>query len=356
MISNNLKLVNRDFELLKEEEEKINYYYKPNYFQKNKNWKRHLNFSEIKRDFIRDIIDYGFCPYNEKTSEEQMKNKFLKKISKERNHDYINHIKKINLFMNKKLTDNKHKLNENNKIKDSSIKRIPKIKEYNNKSFLAGLYKSIKETNSVNSMKNLSSNSNGFNKKTITKIVKFSRDDIIDINKMKKNKLLENELNKSFSFESDYDNKNNKYNNDLLSIYKKNIKKLESKKLENNKNFSIPNSNKRKNILFNVKSSSFYNTQIMKNFLKNKNPFIKSNKIKKRNAFLIKDNSISTIPIKGKNYFYFLLKINNNQKIPKNFNIKKINDSNEDLENSSKGIFKRAIKYDYLARKYKQFK
>lgn len=301
MIANNLKLVNRAFELLKEE--KINYYYNPIYFRKNKSWKRHLNFSEIKKDFIRDIIDYGFCPYNEKTTEEQMKNKVLKKIFQEKNHDYINHIKKLKLFKNKNLTDNKHKLNENSKIKDKEIKQIPKIKEYNNKSFLAGLYKSINGENVLNNKRNISANNSGFNEsnKRLTKIVKFSRDDIIDIIKMKKNKLLENEQNKSFSFQSDYDNKNSSVNNNnLISIYKKNIKNLENKKLDNNNNYFSHN----KNIL-NIKSSSFYNKQIMKNVLKNINSIRKIYKIKKNNSILIKDRSISTMPMKGKTNYVF---------------------------------------------------
>ena len=355
---NNLKLVNKAFELLKEKEDKINYYYKPNYIQKNKNWKRHLNFSEIKKDFIKDIIDYGFSPYNKQTSDEQMKNKILKNLFKERNHDYSKHIKKLNIFMNKKLTNNKYKLKENNKIKDIEMKKIPKIKEYKNKSFLGGLYKHINEYNLNNSKRNLSANNSGFNenKNGLTKIVKFSRDDIIDIVKMKKIKLLENELNKSFSFESDYDDNKNKINNDLLSLYKKNIKQLEDNKVKISNNFSY---NKHKSMILNLKSSSFYNTQIFKNALrykiKNGKPIKKISKIKNSNSSLIKDNSKTTMPTQDKKYFCSILKINNYQHIPKKLRNNR-NKSIEKLENASGGIFKIAVKYDYLTKKYRHLK
>ena len=238
------------------------------------------------------------------------------------------------------------------------MKKIPKIKEYNNKSFLGGLYKYINEYNFNNSKRNLSANNNiiNENKNGLTKIVKFSRDDIIDIVKMKKIKLLENELNKSFSFESDYDDNKNKINNDLLSLYKKNIKQLEDNKVKINNNFSY---NKHKSMILNLKSSSFYNTQIFKNALKykikNGKPIKKISKIKNSNSSLIKDNSKTTMPTQDKKYFYSILKINNYQHIPKKLRNNR-NKSIEKLENASGGIFKIAVKYDYLTKKYRHLK
>ena len=66
----NLKYILNERSLLKKEEEKINYYFEPIYKKENKYWKRHLNFSELKQDFTKDIINYGFSPYLPKTYQE----------------------------------------------------------------------------------------------------------------------------------------------------------------------------------------------------------------------------------------------------------------------------------------------
>ena len=362
---NNLKLVNTAFDLLKEEEAKINYYYEPIFLKNNKNWKRHLNFSELRKDYIKDIIDYGFSPYSEHTCEEQMKNKDIMKFYKERNHDYTIHIKKLNFFLkNKKNSDkllNNKMLSCGNYKRDTiKIKKIPKLKEYKSSSFLADLYKSINETNINNKNKRYTSANNSINKKK-AKIVKFSRDDIIDYKKLKKEKLLENELNKSFSYESNEYNKND--NEDYHSKYNKDsIIKIEKYNYKNyNQNYANNNINN-KSRTSNLKINSFYNLDIIRNSinenLKEIKPLRKILKMKSyNNNSLNKNNSNSTKFSKDKSITN-LLKINNHYSQKKQYKRYKYkrNTSIEKLENISGGIFKIAVKYDYLAKKYKNIK
>ena len=337
MILNNLKLVNKAFDLLKEKEAKINYYYEPIFSQKNKKWKRHLNFSELRQDFIKDIIDYGFCPYIERTCEEQMKSKDIMKFYKEKNHDFTRHIKKINFNLKNKISNDK-KLNnkilscENNKKADIKYKKIPKIITNKNNSFLSNLYNVIYETNINKNRKRNKSTNNSINK-IKAKIVKFSRDDIIDYKKIKKQKLKEDELNKSFSYESNEDG----------NVYK-DIKTLEKYSYKNYNKNNI--NNRQKN-----RMSSCCNSQIIKNpfinIVKPKKPNRKILKLKSyNNNSLIKNITNTTIFRINKNFFQ--------NKHNKRYNHK--NKSIEDLENISGGIFKIAVKYDYLSKKYKDIK
>ena len=360
MFINNLKLINKAFDVLKEEEEKINYYYEPRFSKNDNKWKRHMNFNELKKDFIKDINDYGFCPFIENTCEEQMKNKNIMKFSKERFHDYTNHIKKINNIINDKK--NLYKNYKSNscgsiKIKDIKLNKIPKIKD-KNILILSGLYNSMNETNfnNNNSKRNNSAsilNLKNKNKKRITKIVKFSRDDIFDYRRIKKDKLLENELNKSISFESDEDYKNN----DNCSLVEKNKTKIENNRIKILRNGIY---NKQKKLNNKIKIKSVCNSQIIKNpidkTLKCNQSIYKSSKKKKySNYYLMKDTSISALFGKGKKEMDYLLN-NNEYNIKHNMRYGKKIASIEKLENVSGGIFKIARKYDYFSKKNKKIK
>ena len=366
MFINNLKLINKAFDVLKEEEAKINYYYEPRFCKNNKNWKRHMNFYELKRDFIKDIIDYGFCPYIVNTSEEQMKNKNIMKFSKERNHDYINHIKKLNYLINNKKNlykKNNYKSNSCGSIKISKIKlqKIPKIKEYKEKSNLSALYNSTNEINTNGANKRINSanilNFKKKNKKILTKIVKFSRDEIFDYIKMKKDKLLENELNKSLSFESDEDYKNT----DNFTLVKNNQEQFRDKGIKILRNSIF---NKQTNFKNKIKIKSFCNSQIIKNsFGKN----LKSNqgnqsihKItnnqKDSNSYLMKDTSNSTFFGQGKKEIDYLLNSDKEYSNKHNMRYSQKITSIEKLEKASGGIFRIARKYDYFSKKNKKIK
>ena len=57
---NNIILIDRAFNKLYEAEKKINYEFEPIYNRENKNWKRNLFFKELKKDFIKDLKEFGF--------------------------------------------------------------------------------------------------------------------------------------------------------------------------------------------------------------------------------------------------------------------------------------------------------
>ena len=374
MIINNLKLVNRAFDLLKEEEAKINYYYEPRFFKKNKKWKRHLNFYELKKDFMKDRVDYGFCPYIEFTCEEQMKNKNIMKFYKQKKNDYSNYIKKLNYFFmhtkddsNKKTIKNtiSRGIKKKNQVK---IKKIPKIKDYNNKSLLNNLYSSIYGTNIKDDKRKINSANNLLNykikDKKITKIVKFSREDIIDYRLLKKDYLIKNDINNSFSFESKEEIKNN--NKEYYSLCPNNFY---DKKDNFYKNKSIMR-RRGKSMVSNAKMSSFYTSHILNNSTINKydkTPIHKINTIKShKNSCFIRKNILNSSKInisnsntlsqskKGFNTIIINKIDYSNDK--KNIKCNQKNNSIEKLENYSGGIFKNAVKYDYLTKKYKNIK
>ena len=76
---NNIKLIDKAFDKLNEVEKRINYEYEPIYDQKNEGWKRSLFYPELKRDFVKDVTEFGFCPYIPKAFVDQQK---IKNISK----------------------------------------------------------------------------------------------------------------------------------------------------------------------------------------------------------------------------------------------------------------------------------
>ena len=66
---NSIKILDKAFDYLNNEERKLNYEYDPRSEKKDESWKRHLFFFELKKDFIKDIQEFGFCPYIEKPYE-----------------------------------------------------------------------------------------------------------------------------------------------------------------------------------------------------------------------------------------------------------------------------------------------
>lgn len=368
MFINNLKLVNKAFEYLKDEEEKTNYYYEPIFPKKKKEWKRHFNFYDLKKDFVKEINDYGFSPYFHKTCEEQLKNKIILKFSKKKDYDYSKYIKKINNYINSTKKNKTPKTSNNSyehkrQNNDLSL-RIPKLKEYNSKSFLGNFYNIIHNRSTINKNKRKSnscvdiSEAKGKIKNIkMTKIVKFSRDGIVD-KKMKKEDLID--LDNSFIYE-----KKNKIKT-MYDIYKLN-NKLANKKNNSRSSDSSSSSNimsKDRNVMPpNIKVSTFYHSNSYKNLLKDDLKRIKSSKkiikfTKKENTFLTKKNNVNNSKIDSTNSTIFT------QNKKNYWNLQNINDYNSYSHNNNKkqelsiynekeGIFKKAIKYDYLSKKNK---
>ena len=308
MLINNLKLINKAFDLLKNEEEKTNYCYEPMFPKKNKEWKRHFNFCELKKDFIKEINDYGFSPYFHKTCEEQLKNKIILKFSKKKDYNYTKYIKKINKYINRTKKNGTSKIGnnlsyENKKHNDLSLK-IPKLKEYKSKSFLGNLYRAIHDESIINKNKRKSnscvesSETKGKIKNLkMTKIVKFSKEGFVD-KKMKKEGLIDSD--NSFIFE-----KKSKIKT-MYDLYKLN-NKISNKKNNYRSSDSSSSSNtynNDKNVapLLNFKVNTFYHSKLYNNLLKDDIKRIKSSKKitkfrKGENTFLTKKNNINNSTI-----------------------------------------------------------
>ena len=152
---NSLKIINKAFEFLEEEEKKINYEYEPHFEKEDDTWKRHLFFFELKKDFIKDVTEFGFCPYIQKPCREQRNDKNIMRFQKADNFvrtDYIKNLyKKIaanNLKKNviqKSVSPKKTKYNVMLK-KNKSMKEINYNKKLNNKNtFLGTIYTKLKK-------------------------------------------------------------------------------------------------------------------------------------------------------------------------------------------------------------------
>ena len=176
----NLKYILNEMSLLKKEEAKINYYFEPIYKKENKYWKRHLNFSELKQDFTKDIINYGFSPYLPKTYQEQKENKNIMRYSKSQNYGYSSYIKKIYEDNSKKdiykenLIKFYNRILDSNKRKEEKFKRILKIKCDKNNTFLSRIYNKLNNSEKYRKKKEILKRINS-NTKILSPKTKLSR-------------------------------------------------------------------------------------------------------------------------------------------------------------------------------------
>ena len=164
---NNIKLISKAFDYIKKEEKKLNYEYEPHFEKEDDNWKRHLFFFELKKDFIKDVTELGFCPYIQKPCEEQRRDKNIMRFRKVDNYVRADYIK--NLY--KKITSNNF----------NSVKRQKSVSPKNAKYTLI-----LKKNNSMKDInyKNKLKNSNTFLSQIYSKIKNRKR----EINNLKLNK------------------------------------------------------------------------------------------------------------------------------------------------------------------------
>jgi hypothetical protein len=141
-----LTILNKAFEFINQEEKKINYEYEPHCKKEDDSWKRHLFFFELKKDFIKDVTEFGFCPYIQKLCQEQRKDKTIMKFKKADNFARTDYIK--NLY--KKIPVNSN----NNRLRNISPKTKKNFRFTKNKSMKVISY----TNNKTNSRNNFLSN------------------------------------------------------------------------------------------------------------------------------------------------------------------------------------------------------
>ena len=354
MYSNNISAIDAAFYLLNKKDNKINYYYEPRFTKKEKDWKRSYVFNELKKDFILDISNYGFSPYIESTSVDQRKNKNISKYIHINNYDFAKYIRKMNI-----LIHNRPKI-LNNDLKEEQNKTFQeKIKEKN-------LFHSRFKNNFRRSQSNINIFKNNLAKKrksqylnSLSKIVKFARDDIIDISKINQMKLINNGIESSFYWENK--NLNESFNDDSyqeksnIQYDKKNEKEISKKDdkdiLIRNKSEKLINKNKNNNM------NSSYNKQLFKeNEILNKTAKFKSTKFQNKNINnIFRKKNIRNTLYKFNNSTIKKFLLNGKSIINKKRNYSSLRQSKisnkklylEKLENYEGGIFKSAKKYQY---------
>ena len=111
-----IKIVNK-LDELNLKDKYINYLYEPRFSKKlDSNWKRHLFFTEIKNDFIKDVSSFGFSPYIQETYSNQIRDKNIMKFKK-KNYEigFLNYIHRKYI----KSTDLKNNYNTFNYLKEN---------------------------------------------------------------------------------------------------------------------------------------------------------------------------------------------------------------------------------------------
>ena len=244
---NNLKLINKAFDYIINEEKKLNYEYEPHFEEHGENWKRHLFFFELKKDFIKDVTEFGFCPYIQKPCEEQRRDKNIMRFQKVDNFvrtDYIKNLyKKITANTNRKIKREKSLSPKRTKLtlivkKNKSMKDIGQTNKFNyeNNTFLSKIYTKIKkrkrEINNLKLGKNINLNLN-------KNIVKQNTANIDNLLGKKSNKNEDGQM-EAESFIYEPDKSHMKYNN----FYALN---REKSKDTNNKDDSLSNSSNTNN-------------------------------------------------------------------------------------------------------------
>jgi hypothetical protein len=253
---NSIKILDKAFDYLNNEERKLNYEYDPRSEKKDESWKRHLFFFELKKDFIKDIQEFGFCPYIEKPYDEQRKDKNIMKFIKKGNLSRTDYIK--NLY--KKITNNSNNNNNNNKLliakrkkynlspkKNNSMKnlnyKLGNTKNKNKNTFLLEIYNKINYKNQMNNIKF----------KKLLNSSKSNVDNTEFLNHKKNNKNDDSHDENSFIYEPETGNQ--RYNDNYY--YKAYKEKYDN---TNNKNeSSSDNSTSNRNMIFLNNKSTIYN-------------------------------------------------------------------------------------------------
>ena len=338
MYDNNLDAILSSFYLLNKKNEKINYYYEPRFTKKNKNWKRSYVIDELKKDFKKDIMNYGFSPFIENNYNEQKKDKNIMKYFYVEHYNFSDYIKKMNYLIH-------HKQKENNNDASNSKDKINlsfQFKSIKTKKFLPNIL--VPKTTHNLSLSNIykDKDKSPSNKKTLSKTVKFNRENLEEQQKILNKKKLNNvELDSSFNYENESSKKNIEENDILEKENKYLNKKILKAKLKLNKS----NSNK-----------SFIQNNKLK-FIDKKVKILKINIGKKNdnnNKFLKENRNTSAKKIYRMNQLYNPL-YNNRKTFSRGkskdenryLNDKKFRNKNlflEKLENYSKSIFKTAKK------------
>lgn len=224
-----LDFFQNNFNKLKKKDEKINYIYEPRFNKKEKIWKRHFFYKELKNDFSDEISSFGFSPFIRDFFHNQRKDKNIMKFKKD-NFEYglLNYVQR-------KYKDNSNK-SVNNYFENEISRISSNYNDLETYSFLGKVFSKIK-----NKKKQIRKRNFILNKNIKNNIENY--DDSISINYLKEK---DNNLNQSKVIKTIFNNPINIKSQILL-----------------NKNAKTPNSNN--------------HIKIKEKFIKNKSSIISQN-------------------------------------------------------------------------------
>ena len=221
-MNSNLNILIKEINALKIKDAMLNYYFEPLCKKQNIYWKRHLNFDDLKLDFMKDVTDYGFYQYISQTYLEQKDNKNISNYCKSQYYGFADYLKKIH----------KSRINDELKEYNKRIRMREEVKHLSNRplspnamgnQYMKNLFEKRLNNNNFNFLSRIYNqiNSNEKNKKE-EKEKKIK-------NKLIKKRILTPEKNVKMNFVS---NSYSKINNNELD------KQNEKYKLNNIMNFS----------------------------------------------------------------------------------------------------------------------
>ena len=344
MYDNNLEAILSAFHVLNKRNEKLNYFYEPRFKRKSKDWKRCYIINELENDFKKDVMNYGFSPYIENEFNEQKKDRNIMKYFYVEKYNFSNYIKKMNYLIHNKSKVKENK-NQNFIDKVNNSYQYKSMKDKKNFPKIAPKTSQNLSVSNILKERDYHSKSNPTDLKSLSKIVKFNRDNLAEENKMGKKKLNNNDNDSSFNYDEESTNKNfeeiNNFENNNLNIDRdKNIMIINNdyiKPYKQRKKFQLFNKNmkvqkikikqKKTDKIIMPKGRSMNGTKSVKNF-----------RVKKDIYF----------PIYNKNKLHSREKSKEDDKYTNINNRKNRNKTKElfleKLENYSKSIFKTAKK------------
>ena len=351
-----IKIVNK-LDELNLKDKYINYLYEPRFSKKlDSNWKRHLFFTEIKNDFIKDVSSFGFSPYIQETYSNQIRDKNIMKFKK-KNYEigFLNYIHRKYI----KSTDLKNNYNTFNYLKENinhpysckslEIRRLlfkeekekskkKKSKNNKNNSFykMMKIIKNKKLKNENNNLTDRNNNNNNKNDNFLSKALKRIEEQKKKTKNLKKNKKIFYTNNNTKNIDDIYDSDNEIIENDKLKNKYKIVK--DSHYIINTEK-NLPKYKKvfRKKVIKNqiLKMAEIFQKDLFKTYKKN---YSTSNSLRN-----------SRKSIKFKNDLNFI--ISNNEKKFNNFEF----ENNENIQNFiKKNFFKTSLnKRNNLEKEFK---
>jgi hypothetical protein len=326
---NNIKLIDKAFDKIKEVEKKINYEYEPMYIKKNKEWKRNLFFKELKKDFVKDVTEFGFCPYIPKAFSDQQKNKSISKYSKIDNYSKLDYLKSLY----KQVNPNENNKENNNKkfsITSFRMRKNKSTKDINNKK----KYFLKKISNMANSNFNFKFRIKGINSKLKLKKNSTTLDLNNNIINNKKNSSMINFMSKRDKKDKSITKSENEFADAESFIYEPEkifIKHNQNISKENEFYEEDTNAPKNNTIINNIspkRAFKLINKEIMtpQNINNNLKPIKPINYLKNlKGSFSVRNNNNNTLKIikknKNINEFFKKGKINKNNSGNKEFRL-----------------------------------